>query len=98
MEDIQVKIAQLIAAVLMIVLFYSAPVVNILDGQLVLSVLSSKILRNQFIQVLNLPLCISALLFYAVIIIAENYSVARSNKSRSIVNRFLRSQYCHLLI
>lgn len=86
LEDIQIKIAQWIAAGLMIALFFSAPAVNILEGLLILSVISSKTLRNRLIQALKSPLCIAALIFYAIIIIAAIYSIAPSNEAWSMVN------------
>jgi O-antigen ligase len=86
LEDIQIKITQLIAAGLTIALFFSAPAVNILEGLLILSVISSKTLRNRLIQALKSPLCIAALIFYAVIIIAAIYSIAPSNEAWSMVN------------
>ncbi|QWD89173.1 O-antigen ligase family protein [Polynucleobacter sp. MWH-CaK5] len=86
LEDIQVKITQWIAAGLTIALFFSAPVVNILEGLLILSVISSKTLRNRLIKALNSPICITALLFYAIIIIAAIYSIAPSNEAWGMVN------------
>lgn len=86
LEDIQIKIAQWIAAGLTIALFFSAPAVNILEGLLILSVISSKTLRNRLIQALKSPLCIAALIFYAIIIIAAIYSIAPSNEAWSMVN------------
>lgn len=85
-EDIQVKITQWIAVGLTIALFFSAPAVNILEGLLILGVISSKTLRNRLIQVLYSPLCIAALLFYTVIIIAAIYSIAPSNEAWGMVN------------
>lgn len=86
LEDIQIKIAQWIAAGLTIALFFSAPAVNILEGLLILSVISSETLRNRLIQALKSPLCIAALIFYAIIIIAAIYSIAPSNEAWSMVN------------
>lgn len=86
LEDIQIKIAQWITAGLTIALFFSAPAVNIIEGLLILSVISSKILRNRLIEVLYSPLCIAALLFYGVIIIAAIYSIAPPNEAWGMVN------------
>jgi O-antigen ligase len=85
-EDIQVKITRWIAVGLTIALFFSAPAVNILEGLLIIGVISSKTLRNRLIQALISPLCIAALLFYAVIIIAAIYSIAPSNEAWGMVN------------
>ncbi len=86
LENIQIKIAQWIAAGLTIALFFSAPAVNLLEGLLILSVISSRTLRNLLIQALKSPLCIASLLFYAVIIIAAIYSIAPSDEAWSMVN------------
>jgi O-antigen ligase len=86
LNDIQVKITQWIAVGLTIALFFSAPAVNVLEGLLILSVISSKTLRNRLILVLYSPLCISALIFYAVIIFAAIYSTAPSNEAWGMVN------------
>jgi O-antigen ligase len=86
LEDILIKIPQWIAACLTIALFFSAPAVNILEGLLILSVISSKALRNRLVETLKSPLCIAALFFYSVIIIAAIYSIAPSNEAWSMVN------------
>ena len=85
-EDIQVKITRWIAVGLTIALFFSAPAVNILEGLLILSVISSKTLRKRLLQALYSPLCIAALLFYAIIIIAATYSIAPSSDAWGMVN------------
>jgi O-antigen ligase len=85
-EDIRIKIAQWIAAGLTIALFFSAPAVNILEGLLILSVISSRTLRNRLIEALKSFLCIAALFFYVVIIIAAIYSIAPSDEAWSMVN------------
>lgn len=86
LEDMQIKIVQWIAASLTIALFFSAPAVNILEGLLILSVISFKTSRNRLIQVLKSPLCIAALIFYTIIIISAIYSIAPSNEAWSMVN------------
>jgi O-antigen ligase len=85
-EDIQIKITQWIAVGLTIALFFSAPAVNILEGLLILCVISSKILRKRLINALYSPLCIAALLFYGVILIAAIYSIAPPNEAWGMVN------------
>jgi O-antigen ligase len=85
-EDIQVKITQWIAVGLTIALFFSAPAVNILEGLLILCVISSKTLRKRLINALYSPLCIAALLFYGVILIAAIYSIAPSSEAWSMAN------------
>jgi O-antigen ligase len=85
-EDIQIKITQWIAVGLTIALFFSAPAVNILEGLLILCVISSKILRKRLINALYSPLCISALLFYGVILIAAIYSIAPPTEAWGMVN------------
>ncbi len=85
-EDIQVKIIQWIAVGLTIALFFSAPAVNILEALLILGVISSKPLRNKLIQTLYSPLCVAALFFYLVIIIAAIYSIAPSSEAWGMVN------------
>jgi O-antigen ligase len=86
LEDIQIRIAQWIAVGLTIALFFSAPAVNILEGLLILSVISSKTLRKRLINALYSPLCIAALLFYGVILIAAIYSIAPSSEAWGMVN------------
>ncbi len=85
-EDIQIKITQWIAVGLTIALFFSAPAVNILEGLLILCVISSKILRKRLINALYSPLCMAALLFYGVILIAAIYSIAPPNEAWGMVN------------
>lgn len=86
LEDMQVKITQWIAVGLTIALFFSAPAVNILESLLILSVISSKTLRNRLIQAIYPPLCIAALIFYAIIIIAATYSIAPPNEAWGMVS------------
>lgn len=86
LDDMQVKITQWIAVGLTIALFFSAPAVNVLEGLLIFSVISSKTLRNRLILALYSPLCIAALFFYAVIIIAAIYSTASSNEAWGMVS------------
>ena len=85
-EDIQIKITQWIAVGLTIALFFSAPAVNILEGLLILCVISSKILRKRLINALYSPLCIAALLFYGIILIAAIYSIAPPTEAWGMVN------------
>jgi len=85
-EDIQVKFTQWIVIGLTIALFFSAPAVNMLEGLLIISVISSKTLRNRLIQTLYSPICITALLFYVVIIVAAIYSIAPPNEAWGMVN------------
>ena len=85
-EDIQIKITPWIAVGLTIALFFSAPAVNLFEGLLILSVISSKTLRNRLIEVIYSPLCVAALLFYVVIIVAAIYSIAPSHEAWGMVS------------
>ncbi len=82
----QLKIAPWLAAALTIALFFSAPAVNLLETLLILSVLISKTLRHRLIQALQSPLCITALIFYVIIIIAATYSIAPPKEAWGMVN------------
>ena len=85
-EDKQLKFAQWITVGLTIALFFSAPAVNFFEALLILSVITSNTLRNRLIQALQSPLCIAALLFYTVIIVAASYSIAPSKEAWGMVS------------
>jgi O-antigen ligase len=85
-EEKQLKITQWITVALTIALFFSAPAVNVFEALLILSVISSNTLRNRLIQALQSPLCITALIFYAIIIFAATYSIAPSKEAWGMVS------------
>jgi O-antigen ligase len=85
-EEKQLKITQWITVALTIALFFSAPAVNVFEVLLILSVLSSRTLRNRLTQALQSPLCITALIFYVIIIFAATYSIAHSKEAWGMVS------------
>lgn len=85
-EDKQLKVTQWITVGLTIALFFSAPAVNFFEALLILSVITSNTLRNRLIQTLKSPLCLTALIFYAVIIVAATYSIAPSKEAWGMVS------------
>ena len=85
-EAKQLKATQWITVGLTVALFFSAPAVNLFEALLILSVISSKILRNRLIETLQSPLCIFALLFYAAIIVAATYSIAPPKEAWGMVS------------
>lgn len=85
-KDIQLKITQWITVGLTIALFFSAPAVNFFESLLILSVLSSRFLRERLMQALQSPLCIAALTFYAIIFIAACYSIAPTKDAWGMVS------------
>jgi O-antigen ligase len=85
-EEKQLKITQWLLVSLTVSLFFSAPAVNFFEVLLILSVISSKFLRNRLIQTLQSPLCISALIFYSLIIIAAIYSIAPPEEAWGMVS------------
>lgn len=86
LKDIQLKITQSITVGLTIALFFSAPAVNFFEALLILSVLSSRFLRERLMQALQSPLCIAALTFYAIIFIAACYSIAPTKDAWGMVS------------
>lgn len=85
-EDKQLKVSQWITVGLTIALFFSAPAVNFFEALLILSVITSNTLRNRLIQTLKSPLCLAALIFYAVIIVAAAYSIAPPKEAWGMVS------------
>lgn len=85
-EGTQQKITQWIIVGLTVALFFSAPAVNFFEALLILSVITSNTLRNRLIQALQSPLCIAALIFYTVIIVATSYSIAPPKEAWGMVS------------
>ncbi len=86
LEEKQLRFAQWITVGLLVALFFSAPAVNFFEALLVIVVLTSKYLRARLIDSLRSPLCISALIFYGIIILSATYSIAPPNITWGMVS------------
>lgn len=82
----QQKLGKWILAGLTVALFFSAPAVNFFEAILIIYVLSSEFLRTRLIKTLQSPLCMTAIIFYAVIIMAATYSIAPTKEAWGMVS------------